>query len=137
MKYRESTLKAIEAEKIDALQTSIGWQKRGDEKWKESLAKSFFVYSVWDNDKLIGMGRILEDGTMCMLYDIMVHKDYQGQGIGKMIVGRLVDQIKDKDYHSINVFMDNESLRPFYEKFGFEPLGTGMQCKKYMKKYPQ
>jgi GNAT superfamily N-acetyltransferase len=136
-KYRESISKEIEAEKIDDLQASIGWQKRGNKKWKESLAKSFFVYSVWDNDKLIGMGRILEDGTMCMFYDIMVHKDYQGKGIGKMIVKNLVNQIKNKDYHSINLFMDNELLELFYGKFGFEPLGTGMRCKKYMKKYPK
>jgi GNAT superfamily N-acetyltransferase len=136
MKYRKSTSKDIKAEKIDALQESIGWQKRGDIKWKECLAKSFFVYSVWDQDKLIGLGRILEDGTMCIFYDIMVHKDYQGQGIGKMIVGGLVDEIKNKDYHSINLFMDNESLKTFYGKFGFKPLKTGMECKQYMKKYP-
>jgi GNAT superfamily N-acetyltransferase len=137
MKYQESTSKDIKPAKIEALQESIGWQKRGDKKWKESLAKSFFVYSVYDQDKLIGMGRIVEDGTMCMFYDVMVHKNYQGQGIGKMIVGRLVDEIKNKEYHSINLFMDNESLKTFYGKFGFEPLKTGMQCKQYMKKYLQ
>lgn len=138
MKYRESTSKELNTKQIDTLRKSVGWQnKRSDEKWKEILSKSFFVYSVWDKDKLIGMGRILEDGIVCIFYDVVVHKDYQGKGIGGMIVEKLLDQVKDKDYASVSLFMDPKNvkfLKPFYEKYGFESVKTAMRCKKITKK---
>lgn len=137
MKYRESTSKKLNVKQIDYLRASVGWPKRrSDKKWREVLSKSSFVYSVWDKDKMIGMGRILEDGIMCMFYDIVVHKDYQGKGVGKMIMKKLIDQVKNKGYTSIGLFASKENIKfllPFYKKFGFKLIKRGMECKKYMK----
>ena len=137
MKYRESTSKKLNIKQIDCLRASADWPKRrSDKKWREVLSKSSFVYSIWDKDKMIGMGRILEDGIMCMFYDIVVHKDYQGKGIGKMIMKKLIDQVKDRGYTSIGLFASKENIKfllPFYKKFGFKLIKTGMECKKYMK----
>lgn len=134
MKLIESTNKDLTVEQINALRFSVGWcTKRGEEKWREILDKSSFVYSVFDEDKLVGMGRIVEDGVMCMLYDIVVHKDYQNTGIGKMIMNNLLGFTKDKKYSSISLFVDSNNkdfLIPFYNKFGFELLETGMRLKK-------
>lgn len=136
-KYKELTSKDINIKKIDDLRATVGWHKRrSNEKWKEILSKSSFVYTVWDDDKLIGMGRILEDGIMCMFYDIVVDKNYQGEGIGKLIMENLLNQVKDKEYTSIGLFASDENLDfliPFYGKFGFELVKGGMECKKYMK----
>ncbi|MFA5051225.1 MAG: GNAT family N-acetyltransferase [Patescibacteria group bacterium] len=137
MKYRESINKKLNIKKIDELRLSVGWTKRrSDKKWREILSKSYFVYSVWDRKKLIGMGRILEDGIMCMFYDIAVHKDYQSKGVGKMIMKKLIEQVKNKGYTSIGLFADKRNIKfliPFYKKFGFKEVKTGMECKKYMK----
>lgn len=137
MKYRESTSKKLNIKKIDELRLSVGWpKKRSDKKWKEVLSKSSFVYSVWDERELIGMGRILEDGVMCMFYDIAVRKNYQGKGVGKMIMKKLIEQVKNKGYASIGLFIAEENIKfltPFYKKFGFKIVKTGMECKKYMK----
>jgi len=137
MKIKESATKNIDIVKIEELRDSVGWKrKRGDKKWREILSKSFFVYSLWDKNKLIGMGRILEDGIMCMFYDIMVHKDYQNKGIGKRIMKKLINKIKNKKYTSIGVFAsknNKEFLIPFYKKFGFKKNNKGMELTKYMK----
>ena len=134
MKLTESTNKDINWEQINTLRSSVGWcTKRGEEKWHEILDKSSFVYSVSDDGKLIGMGRIVEDGVMCMFYDIVVHKDYQNKGIGKMIMNNLLAFTKDKKFSSISLFADpnnKDFLIPFYNKFGFELLATGMRFKK-------
>lgn len=134
MKLKESTNKDLTGKQINALRFSVGWcTKRSEGKWREILDKSSFVYSVFDKDKLIGMGRIVEDGIMCMFYDIVVHKDYQGIGVGKMIMNSLLAFTKDKKYSSISLFADPDNkdfLIPFYNKFGFELFETGMRLKK-------
>ena len=134
MKYRISSSKEIDIKQIVALRMSIGWSKRRrtDKKWREILSKSSYVCGIWDDKKLIGMGRILEDGIMCMFYDIAVHKDYQGKGIGKIIVNKLLDKVKNKGYTSIGLFTGEHNIS-FYKKFGFEVAKVGMECKKYMK----
>ncbi|MFA6514376.1 MAG: GNAT family N-acetyltransferase [Patescibacteria group bacterium] len=134
MKLTESTNKDLNWEQINALRFSVGWcTKRGEEKWREILDKSSFVYSVYDKDKMVGMGRIVEDGIFCMFYDIVVHKDYQSQGIGKMIMNNLLAFTADKKYSSISLFVDpnnRDFLIPFYNKFDFELFETGMRLKK-------
>ncbi len=136
MKLKESFEKVLEAEQLDNLFQAISWSKRGKSKWQEVLNKSYFVYSVWDNNKLVGLGRILEDGVMCMFYDIGVHPDYQGKGLGKQIMNKHIDQVKDKRYASIGLFAweENPNNIPFYERFGFEKVSTGMELVRYMKR---
>lgn len=111
-------------------------EPRGSEKWREVLSKSSFVYSVWDDNKLLGFGRILEDGIMCMFYDIGIHPDYQDLGIGTKIMETLIDQVKDKNYASIGLFVweENPKAIQFYEKFGFKKVNTGMELVKYMER---
>jgi len=130
MEYRESTSKIIDIGQIRLLRKSIDWQPRSEKTWKEVLSKSSFVYSVWDGKRLIGMGRLVEDGIMCMLYDIVVHKNYQNKGIGKMIVNKLLDQTKNKKYCSIALFTDKDKVG-FYKKLRFEVAVVGMELNKW------
>jgi GNAT superfamily N-acetyltransferase len=135
-KLRESIEKTVSPEALDALFVAIGWKKRGSEKWKEVLAKSAFVLSVWDGETLAGFGRIVEDGVMCMFYDIGVLPPYQSKGLGTSIMNKLVNEVKNKNYASIGLFTweGNSKNTPFYEKFGFQKVGTGMELVKYMER---
>ena len=136
MKLIEITDKNIDTSELDSLFQKIGWNKRGNAKWTEVLSKSYFVYSIWDTKKIIGFGRIMEDGTMCMFYDICVAPDYQNKGIGKQIMEALIKKVKDKNYASIGLFAweENPNNLPFYEKFGFVKVKMGMELEKYMKR---
>ena len=92
---------------------------------------------MWDEKTLIGFGRIMEDGVMCMFYDIGVHPAYQRQKIGTKIMNTLLAQVKDKKYASIGLFAWEENKDAnmlFYKKFGFEQVNTGMELVKYMKR---
>lgn len=121
---------------LDGLWSSIGWKKRGAKKWKEVLSKTSFCVSVWDGRILVGFGRVLEDGVMCMFYDIGVHSKYQRKGIGTKIMKKLIEKVKDKKYVSIGLFAweSNPQNIPFYEKFGFERVGTGMELVQHMRR---
>ncbi|MBI2545057.1 MAG: GNAT family N-acetyltransferase [Candidatus Aenigmarchaeota archaeon] len=130
--YKEGT--DVETQQLDDLWAAIGWKPRGWEKWNEVLSKSSFFYTGWDGTRLIGTGRIVEDGIMCMFYDIGVHPDYQRQGVGAKILEELINRVKDKGYASIALFAweENPANIPFYEKFGFVRT-SGMELTKYMR----
>ena len=78
----------------------------------------------------------MEDGTMCMFYDIGIHPDHQKKGIGTRLMQILIDQVKDKQYTSIGLFAweQNPGNIRFYKKFGFKRASTGMELVKYMKR---
>lgn len=130
-----STSRNIDPTQLDNLFSKIGWKKRGSRKWRGVLSKSNYVYSAWDANALIGLGRIVEDGVMCMFYDIGVHPRFQNQGIGTKIMKHLITKVKNKKYASIGLFTweKNPNNISFYQKFGFIK-SSGMELVKYMKK---
>ena len=45
------------------------------------------IITAWDNEKLIGISRALSDLVyVTYLADLVVHEDYQQQGIGKQLI---------------------------------------------------
>ena len=58
---------------------------------------------------------------------MMVHKDYQGQGIGQKLMETLID-MADNWLMLVRVelgaYIDNERAINLYKKFGFEPEGV-------------
>jgi len=135
MKLRISDNKDLPTDQLDSLFKLIGWKPRGKQKWQKALEASSFVISVWDEKRIVGLGRILEDGVMCMFYDIGVDPRYQNKGVGKQIMEKLIDKIKDKGYASIGLFpwIENKSNIPFYEKHEFVKV-TGMELERFMKR---
>ena len=127
--YRFRTDGSAPAEKLDDLIEAVGWGRRGDAAWDRICALSALLVTVWDGDDIVGMGRVLDDGTMCMVYDIAVHPDHQGRGIGSRIMARIVDHLKSQSYQSVGLFAwaANPMNVPFYEKFGFARVDFGMK----------
>lgn len=129
----------ISFDDIGILTESVGWGKRfhqSEEKWRYVLDSSTYIAYIKEGDRVIAFGRILEDGIMCMFYDICVHPDYQGNGLGTLIMNHLIDKVKDKEYISLGLFVweGNETASEFYGKFGFKKV-TAMELKKYMKQF--
>lgn len=132
--FKLSEAKDIPVDQLNNLFNAVGWTSRTPEKWKKALDVSTYVASVWDNERLIGFGRIFEDGTMANFYDIGVLPEYQGRGVGKQIMENLIDKIKDKEYASLALWPweANPANVPFYESLGFVKT-EGMELRKYMK----
>jgi GNAT superfamily N-acetyltransferase len=77
---------------------------RKENDWKDlpydlverAIANSMINVSVYDGEKCMGVGRIVGDGVLKgMLTDIMVYKEYQGKGVGKIIVTTLLKELTD------------------------------------------
>jgi len=96
-----------------------------------SLKNSIRCITVKDNEQMIGMGRIVGDGSIYFyIQDIVVHPDYQKHGIGKEIMHRLVTYLHENapDKAFVGLFA-SEGKESFYEKFDFKdysPNMTGM-----------
>lgn len=122
---------------LNELARHVGW---GDAyypleaQWQRVLAASTYIaYARDEQGALVCFGRILEDGKMCMFYDVCVRPDYQGRKVGSKLMNTLIDIVKDKQYASIGLLVetDNPSAFHFYQKLGFE-AAPAMELKKYM-----
>ena len=76
------------------------------------------------------MGRLVGDGAMYWyLQEIIVLPEYQGKGIGKGIVNRLIEHIKSAAIPGTKVDVGLTAIKgkeSFYEKFGFTVHSSGM-----------
>jgi ribosomal protein S18 acetylase RimI-like enzyme len=90
---------------------------------KQAFENSQTVIFVFDCEKLIGFGRALSDGTyQSAIYDVAVLPEYQGKGIGKIIVDKIVGSCPDCNI----ILYASPGNEGFYEKFNFRRMKTGM-----------
>ena len=90
---------------------------------------------MYDNDKIIGYGRIIGDG-ICFLYihDVMVIPKYQNKKVGSQIMNKLLEKINQIKIENpyVRVYLGtSKGKEKFYERFGFitredANLGSGM-----------
>lgn len=66
------------------------------EKIKESFLNSSNVIYCYDGEELIGFARAISDTTWAVIYNVALNPKYQGRGIGKEIINRLVESLKGK-----------------------------------------
>ncbi|WJE50449.1 GNAT family N-acetyltransferase [Bacillus cereus] len=113
------------------LYDSVGWNnylKLSKEQLHHALTQSTFVISAYDNDQLIGTGRIISDGIInAYLCGLVVHPSFQNRGIGKEIVQKLIVKCQKQNLH-LQLICTAENI-PFYEKLDFEGFAIGMKKK--------
>jgi len=91
---------------------------------KAAFSNSMFKCFVYDSGKLIAAGRALADGKDCSyICDVAVHPDYQGAGLGREVVTRLVNFSKG---HKKIILYAAVGKEPFYRKLGFKRMATAM-----------
>lgn len=88
----------------------------------KALTNSDSLITAWDGNRLVGLGNAISDGHLVVYYSqLLVHPDYQGKGIGRMIVDRF--QKKYGDFHQQLLTADGKAI-DFYRKCGFEKAGS-------------
>ena len=101
-----------------------------------ALNNSLVTISAVYEGKIIGMGRLVGDGLyVCYVQDLIVFPAYQGKGIGKAILDRLIHHVKSTGFTDTFVTLGLFSAKGkegFYTKFGFverpnENRGAGME----------
>jgi GNAT superfamily N-acetyltransferase len=97
-----------------------------------ALENSWFMFSAYNDEKLVGFGRIICDGVVhALILDLIVHPDFQSRGIGSQILNKLVDKCRLHKIRDIQLF-SVKGKAGFYHKNGFKerPEGApGMEIK--------
>lgn len=122
-------------EEFNLLYESVGWGSYDNNITKQALDNTYYSVSIYDDDKIIGYGRLIGD-TICFMYihDVMVLPSYQGKKVGTLIMNKLLDKIHElkKANPDMLVYLGaSKGKEKFYEHFGFVDrremdLGPGM-----------
>ncbi len=89
-----------------------------------ALNNSLFTVSLYDEEQLIGFGRIVGDGGITyVVSDIMVDTAYQGKGYGKVIMKAINTYFEENTYEDSYVcLIANYPADLLYHKYQFEYL---------------
>ena len=103
---------------------SVGWKTYSKEQVKKALNNTMYMIKATVDDKLAGIGRVVGDNSIvCILTDICVKPEFQGQGIGLKItleLKKLIEQnVTDGEKMQIEL-TPTAGNEAFYEKAGFK-----------------
>ncbi|WP_110930224.1 GNAT family N-acetyltransferase [Paenibacillus bouchesdurhonensis] len=149
---------APDAENYAALRKQAGLSPRSQQGIRIGLSNSLFAVSLYAGnsgnvgkegnvghaghvghpghaesagEELVGMGRVIGDGgCFLQIVDIAVRPDYQGQGLGKLIMEELMNYLRNEtpDGAYISLIADQPADK-LYLKYGFRytaPESLGM-----------
>ncbi|TGB01394.1 GNAT family N-acetyltransferase [Halobacillus salinus] len=117
---REGT-DGVPAEHVHDLFKNAGWTGEIPEWQKEKYTLMFqhstWAFTVWKEEQMIGMVRVISDRVMAAtIMDLIVHSDFRGKGIGQKLIALCVQKLPHGDWFA-NTAADRFS---FYEQCGFE-----------------
>lgn len=122
-------------EEFNLLYDSVGWGAYDKKISKKALNNTYYSVSIYDDNKIIGYGRLIGDG-ICFMYihDVMVMPEYQNKKIGTSIMNKLIEKIATikKENPGVRVYLGaSKGKEGFYKRFGFierqdADLGAGM-----------
>lgn len=111
------------------LYDSVQWNdflKLSEDRLHQAIVQSWYVVNAYDNDTLIGTGRVISDGVIqACVCGVVVHPRYRKQGIGTEIVRKLVTKCRESQLH-IQLFCVEDKVS-YYQRLGFEVFAVGMK----------
>lgn len=115
----------ITAKEYNELRNSVGWESKDENIIETALKNSVVVKKLTLNKQAIGMARAIGDGLYYLIVDVVVHNEYQGKGIGKLLIEEIVKFVEDRtevgQKASINL-ISMKGKEEFYEKCGFRKI---------------
>ena len=122
-----------EQDEVLALYESVGWTGYTCrfEIMECAFARSLKIYGAYVQNKLVGLIRAVGDGlTIVYIQDLLVHPSYQRMGIGKALMGRILDDYKNV-YQKVLTTDDTEKTLAFYHHMGMK-VDHEIGCRVFM-----
>ena len=114
----------IDLYELEELCNAVGWSRRPLRKVKKAIQHSFLVVSMWEmrgsQRRLVGFARATSDHAFnATLWDVVVHPDYQGKGIGSQLLTYALGHPAIKNVPVIVTY--TSELTEFMGRLSFEP----------------
>ena len=102
---------------------SVGMAHHGAEKHEAAFRGSYTTVFIYQGKQLVGFGRAISDGVyQAGVYDVAVATDFQGQGLGRLIMEKILSKISNCNI----ILYASPGKEGFYEKLQFRKMKTGM-----------
>lgn len=117
------------------LRREVGWKQLSGHQVKLALSNALFNVVAYEDGQPVGMGRVVGDGAVvCYIQDLIILPEYQGHGIGSMVIARLIEYVESITQEGTEMMlclMCAKGREGFYKKHDFmarptENLGPGM-----------
>ncbi len=137
MEVNYSITDSITPEEYMKMREAVGWGLFPLEEAEAGLRNSY-TWCLRENDasgRPIGIGRVIWDhGYVMYIADIIVIPEYQGNGLGRVIMEQVMDFIHEQlkpGYKFMVSLCSAKGKEEFYKKFGFivrpnDDVGPGM-----------
>lgn len=114
--------RAPSVEEYCALRLAAGMSARSPEAVAKGLPNSLYAASIRHDGALVAMGRIVGDGGCNFtIVDVAVHPDHQRRGLGRRVMGSLMERLRAEGPASAYVDLIADGGSPaLYAEFGFE-----------------
>ena len=119
----------------NGLRKTVNWDVLKPKRVEKILDKSFCTIVVKKDCQAIGMGRLVGDGLIFFVMDVVVNPVYQRQGVGTKILKSLIDYVrKETPFNDFSIIqlISEKGKENFYMNLGFaivpnDETGSGMQ----------
>jgi aralkylamine N-acetyltransferase len=114
-----------EEEIVDLYRAAGWWKEEMDASRINDLIRGSFLFAVAidiSTGRAVGMGRVISDGIADgYIQDLVVQGDKRSWGVGKMILGRLLEECRIRKITWIGLIA-KPGKEDFYRSMGFAPM---------------
>lgn len=115
----------VSAAALADLRESVGWNRMERELADPRLHDAFHL-CCFAGDRLVGYVAVVSNGvTDAYIQDLMVHPDHQQQGIGRELMQRALQRLRDDGIYMVSIIYGDAALQKYYERFGFMTMLCG------------
>ncbi len=107
------------------LRQAVGWNRMEGDLANTSLRNAFHL-CCFDGNNLIGYAAVVSNRvTDAYIQDVMVHPDWQRQGIGTALMEQVLERLRREGIYMVSVIYGDPALQALYERFGFQTMLCG------------
>ena len=82
------------------------------------FVNSTLVISAWENERLVGVVRVLSDKIIrSIIYDLVIDPEYKNRGTGRELVKRYIEHFPNSEW----LVQTEKHISGYYENIGFKP----------------
>ncbi len=126
----------LSAEEFVSLWESVWDGAPSLEQTRLALEHTLFSVSVFDGEEIVAMARMLGDmGLNYYVKDVVVRPEYQGRGIGRLLMNELLYFVRGHVVGGTEVFVELCAVpdkAAFYERLGFD-ANEGIRLKQMVR----